>query len=64
MSPKQTLQEREKELQALIGTPAGRVELETLEARYSAATGAMRPLKTSLITWILVHERQNGLIGI
>ncbi len=59
---KKTLPERERELQVLLATPAGRAELENLDARYSAATGKIRPAKASIITYILVQERQQGLI--
>jgi hypothetical protein len=37
MSPKKTLAQRQKELQALLATPAGREELQALGARYHAA---------------------------
>jgi hypothetical protein len=63
MASKKTLPEREKELQALLATPAGRAELQVLESRYSAASGKVRPAKGSLITYILIHERQWGLIA-
>ena len=63
MSPKKTLQEREQELQALLATPAGRDELQELAARYSAASGRLRPAGTSAITYIVVHEREQGLIS-
>lgn len=63
MSPKKTLQEREKELQSLIATPAGREHLQELASRYNATSGKLRPTGTSAITYILVHERQLGLIG-
>jgi hypothetical protein len=62
MTPKKTLAQREKELQMLLITPAGRKELQELDAKYHAATGRMRATKTSLITYILVHEREQGLI--
>jgi hypothetical protein len=62
MGPTKTLQQREKELQALMATPAGRKELHELEQRYQAAGGRMRPANTSVITYILVHERGLGLI--
>jgi hypothetical protein len=62
MTPKKTLQQRERELQTLLATPAGRKELEELEAAYQAAGGGQRPGKASVITYILVHERQKGLI--
>jgi len=63
MIPKQTLPQREKELQALLATPAGRAELEALDARYAEASGKMRPAKASIITYILIHERQRGLFA-
>ncbi len=63
MTPKKTLQQREKELQSLLATPAGRDELQQLGARYAAASGRVRPGKASVITYILVYERERGLIG-
>jgi len=63
MSAKKTLPVREKELQALLATPAGRDELQELATRYAAASGKLRPGNASLITYILVHEREQGLIG-
>jgi hypothetical protein len=63
MPPKKTLQERERELQSLLATPAGRTELQELESRYCAAGGRVRPGRASLITYILVYEREHGLIG-
>jgi hypothetical protein len=63
MHPKKTLQQREKELQYLLGTPAGRTELQELESRYHKASDRLRPSKTSVVTYILVHERERGLIS-
>ena len=63
MTPKKSRPQREKELQALLATPAGRDELQELASRYSAASGKVRPGKASVITYILVHERERGLIG-
>ena len=63
MPPTRTLPQREKELQALLATPAGREEIRQLEARYQAASGRLRPANTSVITYLLVHERQQGLIS-
>jgi hypothetical protein len=57
-----TLQEREKELKALLATPEGTAELEALAQRYAAAGGLIRPPGRSVITYILVHERQSGLV--
>ena len=63
MTPKKTLQQREKELRSLIATPAGKKELQELESRYQLANGKTRPRRTSIITYILVHERERGLIS-
>jgi hypothetical protein len=62
MPSTKTLAEREKELQALFATPQGKEHLEALATRYGAATGRHRPPKTSLITYLLVQERERGLI--
>ncbi len=62
MTPRKTLQQREKELRSLLATPAGRKELHDLEARYQSAGGKLRPGKTSIITYLLVYERERGLI--
>ena len=63
MTEKKTLQQREKELQALLLTAAGQAQLRELEARYAAAGGRPRPGRTSLITYLLVYERGQGLLG-
>jgi len=63
MTPKKTLPERQKELQRLLATPTGRQELLEIECRYHAISGRVRPEKTSVITYILVHERVQGLVG-
>ncbi len=63
MPQKKTLQQREKELQALLLTPAGQAQLRELEARYAAAGGRPRPARTSLITYLLVYERGQGLLA-
>jgi hypothetical protein len=57
-----TLREREQELRALLATPARREELEALAARYQAASGKPRPPGTSAVTYVLVHERSQGLV--
>jgi hypothetical protein len=62
MSPKKTIHQREKELQFLLADSAGRKELEILESRYIAAGGKMRPQHASIITYILVYERERGWI--
>lgn len=63
MSTKKTLRQREKELQDLLATPAGREQLQILESQYHETSERLRPASTSVITYILVHERQRGLIG-
>jgi hypothetical protein len=63
MTPKKTLSERQKELQSLLATSAGRAELQELASRYAEAGGRLRPGNTSLITYIIVYEREHGLIG-
>jgi hypothetical protein len=62
MTENKTLQQREKELQALLSTPAGRQQLHELASRYAAMSGRLRPAGKSAITYILVYERQQGLI--
>jgi hypothetical protein len=63
MMPKKTIREREKELQTLLGNPAGRMELRELESRYRRASGTSKPQRGSVITYILVQERERGLIS-
>jgi hypothetical protein len=63
MTPKKTLQEREQELRSLLATPAGQNEIQGLAARYFAASGKLRPAGRSAITYILVHERERGVIA-
>jgi len=63
MNQTKTLPEREKELQSLLATPAGRQELQQLASRYSTTNGRLRPAGTSVVTYILVYEREQGLIG-
>lgn len=62
-SPKKTLPQRERELQTLLATPEGRKELDDLAVRYSEAGGNVPARKRSIVTFILVYERENGLIG-
>ena len=63
MGPKKTLQEREKELRSLFATPVGRDELRALASRYAAADGKLMAGRASLITYLLVYEREHDLIG-
>jgi len=63
MSVKKSLREREIELQTLLASGAGREELRVLASRYSAGNGRVKPEGASVITYILVHEREHGLIA-
>src|SRR5260370_42049930 len=56
MSPKKALHDREKELQSLLATPAGRKELQDLDSRYHSASGRLKPPSTPIITSILVNK--------
>ncbi len=62
MQMTKTLTEREKELQALLATSEGKAQLEALADLYYASGGRSRPPRTSLVTYLIVHERQQGLI--
>ena len=62
MSQKKTLAERQAELQALLATRAGKAELKDLASRYAEASGRPQAAKRSVITYILVYEREHGLI--
>ena len=63
MLQNKTLQKREKELQALLATEAGRKELHELASRYAARSGKLHPAGKSAITYILVYEREQRLIS-
>jgi hypothetical protein len=63
MPQNKTLQERQKELQALLTSEAGRKELHDLASRYASMTGKLRPAGKSAITFILVYEREQGFIS-
>ena len=63
MPATKTLEQRQAELRALLATLEGREELETLATRYYAVSGRIRVEGTSLVTYILVHERERGLIA-
>lgn len=60
---KKSLRAREIELQTLLASTAGREELQELAERYSSGNGRVRPEGASVITYILVHERERGLIA-
>ena len=62
MTATKTLRQREQELRSLLATAAGQKELQHLDSRYQAGSGRLRPGKGSVITAILVHEREQGLI--
>jgi hypothetical protein len=63
MLQNKTLQHREKELQTLLASEAGRKELHDLASQYAAMSGRLRPAGKSAITYILVYEREQGLIS-
>ena len=63
MVQKKTIHERQQELRSLLATAAGREELEALASRYRAVGDWPRPPAGSVITYILIHEREEGLIG-
>ena len=63
MMPKKSLREREQELQALMPTPEGLAQLQELASRYADKTGWVSARHGSLITSILVYERQIGLLA-
>ena len=62
MPVKKLVSQRQKELQSLLATPSGRKELQGLEDRYHATSDRLKPANASIITYILVHERERGLI--
>ena len=63
MTVKKSLQQRETELQALLATPAGKNELQEMAACYAAAGARLRSGRLSVVTYILVYEREHGLIN-
>jgi hypothetical protein len=63
MTQKKTLQDREKELRLLVATPAGLEAVEELASRYAVVSGRLKPAGRSAVTYILVHERGQGLIS-
>ena len=63
MVAKKSLREREIELQSLLASPAGREELRALASRYAAGNGRVKPEAASVITYILVYEREHHLIA-
>lgn len=63
MNKLKTVLERQKELQAMLASPSGKKQLQELEAKCYAVSGKPKATKTSIITYILVSERAQGLIG-
>ena len=62
MPTTKTLQQRENELQSLLTTTAGQEQIQQMASRYHAASGRLWPAGKSAVTYILVHERAQGLI--
>ena len=63
MTAKKPRLEREKELQTLLGSLAGKAELDALADSYAASGQRIRPGRTSLVTYILVCERERDMIA-
>lgn len=64
MTAKKTrLVERQKELRTLLRSLAGKAELEALADRYAASSQRIRLGRTSLVTYILVCERERDIIA-
>ena len=63
MTAKKSRLEREKELQTLLGSVTGKAELEALADRYAASSLRIRPARMSLVTYILVCERERDMIA-
>jgi hypothetical protein len=62
ISTTKTMREREKELQLKLQTPTGSAELEDLAGEYAEMAGSPRRNGPSVITFILICEREQGLI--
>lgn len=62
MTEKRTLEERQREMQTLLASSEGRQKLEELAHKYEADSGRPRPHGTSIITYLLVHERGQGML--
>jgi hypothetical protein len=62
VNPTKTMREREKELQLQLQTPKGSAELEDLAGRYAELPASPRRNGPSVITFILICEREQGLI--
>jgi hypothetical protein len=63
MPAKKTRREREKELQTLLGSLESKAELEVLADHYAASSHRIRPGRMSLVTYILVCERERDMIA-
>ena len=63
MVEKKTLQQREKEPQSWLTTLAGREKIQELASRYYTESGESKRVGKSAITYILVHEREQGIIS-
>lgn len=63
-APKKSLPIRERELYALNSTPLGLMELKSMAAGYARAGGKPFPDGESVITYILIHERDRDIITV
>ena len=62
MTEKWTLEERQRELQTLLASSEGREKLQELAQKYESDSGKPMPHGTSIITYLLVHERGQGML--
>ena len=62
MPVKKTLPEREKELRLLLQSNGGETKLQELASNYAAEGGQHNWTGGSVITYIIVYERNHGLI--
>ena len=49
-------------MRSLLATQVGREEIQALASRYFRVSGKLKPPGTSAITYIVVYEREQGLI--
>lgn len=62
--PTKKLHVRERELYALHATPLGLMELRSMATSYARASGKPFGDGESVITYILIHERDQDLISV
>jgi len=62
LTTKKSFSDRQTELQTLLKTPGGEIQLQNLAAQYAQESGNHNWTGGSVITYILVHELVHGLI--